>query len=216
METIKSLPLSMQEFAKNVELILGEDSYSSAYKKQFSKYQTRCFEGVWVKPVFHHFLNEDEKISYIELLEQILACSQEYRIPIMGFEYLASVVSNRNYKINREFFLTNTIIDKYGLEQFEDSKKLNIIDCPILPAKGKLVSTMHESKFIEIEKKFDKKNRKKILVNIDQSVSFKEAAGTNNFEFTYTREEEKLIFLEVDFPLELITRIAFGFPINKV
>jgi hypothetical protein len=216
MEKIKSLPLSMQEFAKNVELLLGEDSYSSACKKQFSKYHTRCFEGVWVKPVFHHFVNEDEKLNYIDLLKQILACSLEYRIPIIGFEYLASVVNNKIYKINREFFLTNTIIDKYGLEQFEDSKELKIIDCPILPAEDKLMSTMHESRFIEIEKKFDKKNRKKILVNIDRSLSFQQVAGTNNFEFTYTREEEKLIFLEVDFPLELITRIAFGFPISKV
>lgn len=216
MENIKSLPLSMQEFAKNVELLLGEDSYSSAYKKQFSKYRTRCFEGVWVKPVFHHFVMKDEEFNYIELLEQILACSLEYKIPIIGFEYLASVISNRIYTINRELFLTNTVIDKYDLEQFEDSKEIKIIDCPILPADGKLISIMHESKFIENERKFDKKNRKKILVNIDRSVSFQQFAETSNFEFKHTREEEKLIFLEVDFPLELITRIAFGFPISKM
>ncbi|MDQ5950047.1 MAG: hypothetical protein QG669_148 [Patescibacteria group bacterium] len=215
MEHIKSLPRPMQEFAENVKELLDEDQFVRAYKNQFSKYKTRCFEGMWVKPAFHSFCcTEDEMNEYKELIKEMLYLSLESNVQIIGVECAVRLDDTKRVKLNREFVLTNEMIERYDMLHLKDSTDRAVYNCAISPNDQGLGIVVHEEKYFQIEKKFDKTIRKQIRVHVDNCMHLDHFDSFTQFSFMQCHENEKLIFLETIIPYHLVSQIAFGVPIR--
>lgn len=214
MEHIKSLPRPMQEFAEDVRKLLREDKFTGAYKSQFSKYKTRCFEGIWVKPAFHSFCCPEGEINeYANLIEDIIFLSQESKIEIIGVECVTQSNESNRKKFNREFVLTNAIIEKYDLLHLKDSMDQAVCDCSIFPSNLGLSVMIHEDNYFQFERSLDKVLRKQIQVQVDRCMRLNSEGS-----ITATRydESKKLIFLETLIPYRFLTQIAFGIPIRLI
>lgn len=205
----------MHDFVLDVQKLLEEDIFSSSYKKQFSKYKTRCFEGIWVKPAFHHYAcGEYAQKEYSRMIEEMLFMSQDAGVQIMGLECVIRKDATKKMRINREFKLSNDMIQKYDLLHLKDSCDQNVYDCQIVPVEDAVSAMIHEDKFIQHEKNFDSFMRSNITVNFDRCMHVECYGSEAQIYFHKSRENEKIIFLETKIPYHTIMQIAFGLQIK--